>query len=299
MAGTFSRKLHVWENTPESVHEVYPLADSPQHSGNKGIDPQAGSIEQLYIKECLVPPGHRRRHKEQAEPLTLQWYLSIETQRYGRFGAWLPRILEFNKHAGETLLALGQGLGTDWAQYARNSVSVVACSPSTEQLALIRRNFELRNLRARYLHSQPHALPLESASVDVVAVNALHQAVDAVSNLGEIYRVLKPGGKVLVIATSRYDVDFWVHKVLIWRNWLGLNRRAYDSSLPRYSRRDLSRMFSQYVDQRTHRRQLRRSEVPHGWRWLPLPVLTRIAGRVVVLKAFKPLSIVLPMPAAA
>ena len=43
-----------------------------------------------------------------------------------------------------------------------------------------------------------------------------------------------------------------------------------------------------------------RSEaVPHLWRWLPLPLLERLMGRVLVLKAFKPLSAALPAQAAA
>ena len=51
--------------------------------------------------------------------------------------------MEFAKHSGETLLGLGNGLGTDWLQYARHGAAVIVCSSSAEQLALTRRNFEL------------------------------------------------------------------------------------------------------------------------------------------------------------
>ena len=66
-----------------------------------------------------------------------------------------------------------------------------------------------------------------------------------------------------------------------------------------FSRRGLKRLFGRFGEHRIHKRQLRRSDVPHLWRWLPLPLLERLMGRVLVLKAFKPLSAALPALAAA
>ena len=86
--------------------------------------------------------------------------------------------LEEVAHAGETLLGIGDGLGTDWLQYARHGAAVVVCSPSAQQLALTRRNFELRGLGGRFLHAAPASLPLESASIDVVCLSGLLEEVD-------------------------------------------------------------------------------------------------------------------------
>jgi hypothetical protein len=52
----------------------------------------------------------------------------------------------------------------------------------------------------------------------------------------------------------------------------------------------LCRLFGRFTEHRVRKRQLRRSEVPHLWRFLPLAVLARLMGRVLILKAFKPLS---------
>ena len=67
----------------------------------------------------------------------------------------------------------------------------------------------------------------------------------------------------------------------------------------RFSGRALRLLFDRFVEHRTHKRHLRRADVPHLWRWLPLPVLERVLGRVLVLKAFKPLSAALPAQALA
>ena len=67
----------------------------------------------------------------------------------------------------------------------------------------------------------------------------------------------------------------------------------------RFRARQLRRLFCGFVEHRVYKRQLRRGDVPHAWRWLPLPLLERLMGRVLVLKAFKPLSAAIAVQAAA
>jgi SAM-dependent methyltransferase len=223
---------------------------------------------------------------EGLQPYTLQWFLAIESQRHSRQGRWIPRLLEFAKHSGETLLGLGDGLGTDWLQYARHGADVVVCSPSAEQLSLVRRNFELRGLPGRFLHTSPVHLPLENASIDVACVSGLlDQAADPGAIVAELFRALKPGGKVLAVTPARYDVEYWQRRFFPWQYWF---RKSTPSPSVRFSARGLRRLFHPFVEHRIHKRHLRRSSVPHLWRWLPLPALERLIGQVLVLKAFKP-----------
>jgi ubiquinone/menaquinone biosynthesis C-methylase UbiE len=291
MADSYSSKLQIWEGWVPAVVKGQP-PPSP------GFRPPPEFTNRLYEGEALhtdAPQSH-----EGAEPFTLQWYLDIENIRHSRHGGWLPRLLEFAKHRGETLLGLGNGLGTDWVQYARHGAEVVACSPSAEQLALIRRNFELRGLGGKFLHASPTALPLEAASIDVVCVTSLlHEINDPRLVVEEVYRVLKPGGKVLAITPARYDVDFWCRRCLPWGRWL---RPRYRGVLPAhvcFTAHSLRQLFARFVEPRVHKRHLRRRDVPRLWRWLPLPLLERLVGRVLVFKAFKPLSAAMALQAAA
>ncbi len=286
MAESYSRKLQLWEGwMPALVKGPSPpvlgerVLAGPQHVPE--------FADRLYAGETLHANG---RLPEGAAPFTLQWFLDIENARHSRQGRWIPRLLEFAKHGGETLLGLGNGLGTDWIQYARHGADVIACSPSAEQLTLIQRNFELRGLRGVFLHANPRAIPLESASIDVVCVtNLLQDIPDPPSVIEEIYRLLKPGGKVLAVTPARYDIDFWRRRFLPWHAWLRSRRRP---TLPAAacSGRGLRQQFSRFVEARVYKRHLRRSEVPHLWRWMPHPLLERLFGRVLVIKAFKPLS---------
>jgi SAM-dependent methyltransferase len=286
----YPSKLHVWSGPSAAVHDL-PVATNGRGLPGPPVPPDLA--DRLFAHEALSPAAASRT--EDAEPYTLQWFLTIEAQRHSRHGRWIPKLLEFAKHSGETLLGLGNGLGTDWLQYAQHGASVVVCSPSAEQLALIRRNFELRGLAGRFLHAPPTALPLDANSIDVVCVsNLLHEESDPRAVVDEVYRVLKPGGKVLAMAPARFDVDFWSRLWFPWERWL---RRAPAPS--RFTGRGLRRLFGPFVEHRVYKRHLRRSEVPHVWRWLHQVALERLMGRVLVVKAFKPLSAAMAVHAAA
>ena len=298
MDAPYSGKLRIWEGWTAAAVSELPLLDRAH--GLPGPHSPAEFANRLYACESLNPRPNRPGKDDGAEPYSLQWYLNIENQRHRRQGRWIPGLLEFSKHSGETLLGLGNGLGTDWLQYARHGAAVIVCSTSAEQLSLVRRNFELRGLTGRFVHAQVTALPLESAAIDVVCMSSLLQEVsDARPLLDEVYRVLKPGGKVLAVAPAKYDVHFWSRVCFPLQHWLSSKSAAVPDDGARFSRRGLRRLFNRFVEHRIHRRQLHRSAVPHLWRWAPMPVLERLMGRLLVLKAFKPLSAAMSFQAAA
>jgi SAM-dependent methyltransferase len=295
MDDSFPSKLQVWRGQAAVLPEL-PLPANGRILSGPPIPPTFA--DQLFAAETLsstprcTPAG--------IEPFSLQWFLEIENQRHGRHGRWLPRLLEFSRHAGETLLGLGNCLGTDWLQYARNGASVIVCLPSAEQLALVRRNFELRGLPGRFVQAAPGSLPVEAASVDVVCIsNLLHELADPGPVIQEVYRILKPGGKVLAVTPARYDISFWSDFFFPWQHWLRSSTTATKPVTAGMSARSLRRLFGRFGEQRVYKRHLRRGETPHLWRWLPPAILERLMGRMLVLKAFKPLSAAMSMHLAA
>jgi ubiquinone/menaquinone biosynthesis C-methylase UbiE len=296
--------LRIWEGSRAAVHR--PLDSSLPDSATSSDAALHALARALEVQEILRCPA---RGRELVEPLSLQWYQGLEQLRHQRHGRWISSLLEFGKHAGERLLGLGVGLGTDLAQYASHGSEVVAACPSAEQLALVRRNFELRGLPASFVHAPPHALPLESGSIDVVCLMGLiHETADPPALLDEIYRVLKPGGKVLAVVPARYDVD-------CWSRWFRLNHRSSlsvdartSSPLPvgllsasarRFHSREMKQLFHRFSEPRLWKRHLRRAETPHPWRWLPIALLERLMGRLLVFKGFKPVSAAIGEQAAA
>ncbi len=296
MAESYPSNPGLWTTPGVAVHDIFGLTDEEQSEASvgslRGPHHPREFAQKLYAFEALQPPAASVAPAAETEPYSLQWFLDIESHRHSRHGRWIPKLLEFAKHSGETLLGLGHGLGTDWAQYARHGASVIVCSGSTSQLELVRRNFLLRGLDGRFVHAVPTKLPLESCSVDVACLSSLHHGIDhPEAVVEEVYRVLKPGGKVLAVTPARYDIDFWARRCFLWTRWLGKVRRpAKIDPAHRASARELCRLFGRFTEHHVRKRQLRRSEVPHLWRWMPLAVMARLMGRVLILKAFKPLS---------
>jgi SAM-dependent methyltransferase len=288
---SYRGKLRVWEGTP--AHRVEGPAAVQASRALSGPHHPTEFAQQLYACEAFRPSQAIGVADWEAEPYTLQWFLNVESQRLSCRGRWIPRLLEFAKHGGETLLGLGTGLGTDWLQYARHGANVVVCCPSALQLSLVRRNFELRGLSGRFVHASPTTLPLETASIDVACLGGLLEVIeDPRAVVDEVYRVLKPGGKVLAVTPARFDIDFWYHTVFFWQRWLRRPSALDAGPHPRrtFTGRSLRRLFDRFVDHRVRKRQLRRSDVPRVWRWVPMSLLERLMGRVLVLKAFKPLN---------
>lgn len=304
MEGAYPNHLRIWDHSGSSVD---PDLFGPPGAETMVLEPNQTSqatkpellAERLFACESVSPPPKNATH-EDGEPYTLQWFLNIENHRHGKHARWIPRILEFAKHQGETLLGLGHGLGTDWIQYARNGASVIVSSSCTSQLDLIRRHFELRGLEGRFLHNSPESLTLPNSSVDVACISGLLQQMEnPQAVVDEIFRVLKPGGKVIAVTPAKYDVDFWRKIFFFWQRWLSFKKRTPPSSERRFSGRRLRRLFDRYDIHKVYKRQLRRSELPHLWRLWPLPIMERLVGRVLVIKAFKPVSTAIQMTAAA
>src|SRR5580693_5266882 len=108
MADFYSSKLQIWDGWLPDLAPGRPFV-----AGRPGSDD--GLAAHLFAAEALGRAG-----RDTADPYSLQWFPDAEQARHHRNGTWIPRSLEFTKHGGETLLGLGDGLGTDWVQYARH-----------------------------------------------------------------------------------------------------------------------------------------------------------------------------------
>ena len=91
-----------------------------------------------------------------------------------------------------------------------------------------------------------------------------------------MYRVLKPGGKVLAVTPAYYDIDYWRRTLFFWHRWFRPNRGKNPLRCKRrLSTRQVKQLFARFTEIRVRKRQLRSQEVPHVWRAVPLPLLAR------------------------
>lgn len=89
------------------------------------------------------------------------------------------------------------------------------------------------------------ALPIESGSCDAAyATESLEHAVDIEAAVAELCRIVKPGGKILVIDKN---AEAWGRlQTPEWERWFG--RREMEALLRRYCRRVASKPVSYWED---------------------------------------------------
>lgn len=215
-----------------------------------------------FRSEALTEPP-----ADLAEPFTLPWFVALEYYRHHRQARWLPEALEFGKHEGETVLALGYGLGTDWVPYARTGARVVIACPDSDELAITRHHFRLRGLSGVFLHATRPPLPLPSASVDLACASGFPEPSSALADwLSEVHRLLKPGGKLLLLQALPSN-SFWA------------GRRLF---------RELSPYLESFEGVQVHRRHVRRRHLAWFWRCWPRRWLERWFGQFLLVRAHKP-----------
>jgi SAM-dependent methyltransferase len=105
------------------------------------------------------------------------------------------------------VLNIGSGDGGLEVMLHRKGVVVLVLDPSDDTVTRLRQSLDLGD-RARQGHSQ--TIPFESGSVDVVIMTEVleHLAESALSDtLGEVCRVLAPGGRFLGTVPYAEDLD--------------------------------------------------------------------------------------------
>ena len=105
--------------------------------------------------------------------------------------------------AGETILDVAAGTGTSSASLARNGASVVAADFS-EGMIEVGRQRQAGNPFVRFVQADAMALPFDDDAFDAVTISfGLRNIVDPKKALAEFYRVVKPGGRVVICEFSQ------------------------------------------------------------------------------------------------
>ena len=241
---------------------------------------------------------------KKAERHTLNWFEEAEAYRYGEYAPWMIETMEFKEHSGEKVLEIGGGLGTDLSQFARHGSVVTDLDLSAGHLALAQENFKLRGLEGEFIHHDAEILPFDDDTYDLVYSNGvIHHTPNTNQVISEIYRVLKPGGKVLIMVYAENSLNYWK---IFWN--YGLKREMLDKSsmgeimsrnveisendarplVKVYTAARLRKMFDEFEQVTVVKRQLMRQGLPFFLRWMPLDTAGKLMGWNLIVKAHKP-----------
>lgn len=158
----------------------------------------------------------------QIEPGTLKWYDEIDRRFLdsayyaGQHGQPFGRFLKPDLVRGKQVLEIGCGMGTHAEMLLRNGASLTAIDQTALAVQSTRRRLELKQLDARVLQQDAEKLTLPDRSFDVVWTwGVIHHSSSTEQCVSEISRVLRPGGRLMMMVYYRPSLVFYLHCGLI------------------------------------------------------------------------------------
>ncbi|MBC8043267.1 MAG: class I SAM-dependent methyltransferase, partial [Rhizobacter sp.] len=138
------------------------------------------------------------------------FYDEVERFRYAT-QPFMSRLCGFDNFAGKRLLEIGCGLGTDLLQFARAGAITTGVDLTEESVALAKKRFELYGVPGDFQVADAEKLPFAADSFDAVySFGVLHHTPDTQKAIDEVYRVLKPGGKIVIMLYHKQSLHVWL-----------------------------------------------------------------------------------------
>jgi 2-polyprenyl-3-methyl-5-hydroxy-6-metoxy-1,4-benzoquinol methylase len=147
------------------------------------------------------------------DPGSPAFFAETEAYRFEKLD-YLDRVAGYADHPGEAVLDVGCGLGNDTARFAKGGAHVTGIDIAPRAIELARANFAQRGLQGRFELMDGEAMTFPDASFDFVYCHTvLHFTPHPERMIGEIHRVLKPGGKALLMAVNRRSWMRLMHRL--------------------------------------------------------------------------------------
>lgn len=170
--------------------------------------------------------------------------------------------------AGLRVLEIGPGAGGHSALFAARGAQMTSIDVTRDRAAATQRKFDLLQGCAgsgAAAQGDAERLPFADDTFDIVYSNGvLHHTHDTQCAIDEVLRVMRPGGRAVIMLYSRGSVNYWFNLwfcvgilkggIIRSRNWLGhasewigSARQTETNPITRcYTARELASMFSEF-----------------------------------------------------
>jgi SAM-dependent methyltransferase len=208
---------------------------------------------------------------------------------------------EYREFKGKKVLDVGCGNGYVLANYASEGAEVFGIDITEAGIDLCRKRFEYRGLSGNFRVADAQELPFTDNTFDCVcSMGVLHHVPDTQKALDEIHRVLKPGGRLILMFYHRHSAKYQF-KYRVWSLATGKPMRQLVNEFdgvgnPKgtvFSKKELRGILVGFSDIRMHLGFLEtRDIILRGARFLPdrlFQPLAPLIGWNLYAKARKPL----------
>lgn len=170
--------------------------------------------KQWNARACGELPGDKQ---------SVDYFDAVARDRY-RQQSWMHDYFRYEHFAGQHVLEIGVGQGTDMMQFAQAGAICHGVDITENHLKLTALNATLRGFDVDLHEVDATRLPFGDNSIDCVySFGVLHHIPEIEQVIREIYRVLKPGGRVMIALYykwSAFHLVKWLILNGLCRGWL-------------------------------------------------------------------------------
>lgn len=149
-------------------------------------------------------------HFAQAEPGTPEFYEEFRRFRY-RTEWHIPLLVPFAEAEGKSVLEIGCGNGADGVMFAQAGAAYTGVDLTSAAIEATRNHFRVMGLAGKFETQNAEDLSFPDSSFDMVySHGVLHHTSRPAKAVAEVHRVLKPGGKAIVMLYHQHSFNYYV-----------------------------------------------------------------------------------------
>ena len=135
-----------------------------------------------------------------------EYFDKIKKRRYA-LEPFILDIARFQDFKDKKVLEIGCGIGMDGIEFAKAGADYTGVDLSDQSIRLCKKHFELFSQVGNILNTDAENLPFDDNTFDLVySWGVLHHIPDMQKSIDEVYRVLKPGGKIAIMIYNKYSL---------------------------------------------------------------------------------------------
>jgi len=143
-----------------------------------------------------------------------EFFERTEKYRYSNY-PYFKELMEFDKYNSKRVLEIGVGEGADHFQFIKNGAKLYGIDLTPRHVFMTKKRLELYSFKSNLLISDAENLPFQNNMFDLVySCGVLFLVPDVQQAIDEIYRVLKPGGKVIALFYNKNSFQYYINIVL-------------------------------------------------------------------------------------
>ena len=185
-----------------------------------------------------------------------EYFDKIKKRRY-LLEPFILKIANFNSYTGKKVLEIGCGIGMDGIEFAKAGAYYTGVDLSDQSISLCKKHFELFSQTGNIINTDAENLPFDDNTFDLVySWGVLHHIPDMQKSINEVYRVLKPGGKIIIMIYNKYSLVglqlylvYGLLKFKLFKNFNTLYFNHHESvGTKAFTDNETRKMFKEFVN---------------------------------------------------